>query len=561
LEALDGCYDLIELGVPKGPAVPNLAADALSAGSGQDDLPLVIAAMPISGRERRIAFGVIIVLAIIDVITVTFGNVQLARVDAFIPAAQTVMSVIDLVTAALLFAQYAIHPARAVLSVASGYVFSGFFAFIQTLAFPGAYSAIALIGDGINSAAWFFVLWHTTFPLSLILYARLKDEGVVTNLSSRSIGVNIASTIAGVLAATGVLTWLAVDGVRYLPSLYVNLVQQTLFASNVDIFLWAVNIATIMLLFVHRRTVLDFWLMIVLFAWWPNFLVAAFYPIVRFSAGWYLARVIALMASSTLLVVLLTESTALYGRLANAYLMLRRERAHRLSGADAATAAIAHELRQPLTAIAIRGTAGLNWLKRTPPELNMVSECLDGMIDASHRAEEMIASIRGLFKKTVAERTAVQINDVVREVLDLVQDDLRGGGITAAAEYQNDLPEIHVAHTQIQQLILNLVKNAIEAMRSAPPGKRHLRLATALHEKSGVAVYVRDSGVGIALEDRGRIFDPFFTTKPSGMGLGLSICRAFAEDHGGDLRLSKTDHHGTSFELILPISSSTGART
>ena len=463
----------------KCPAVPKTAVEVLPAGSGEGNLPIVIAAMSISARERRIAFGVIVVLAIIDVITVLFGNIHLARVDTFIPVIQTVMCVVDLVTAALLFAQYAIHPARAVLAVATGYVFSGLFAFIQTLAFPGAYAPTALIGDGINSAAWFFVLWHTTFPLSLLLYALTKDEGVAANLTSGSIGRNIASTIACVLAATAALTWLAVDGIKHLPNLYLNLAQQTLFASYVDILLWAVNIIAFALLFVRRRTVLDFWLMIVLFAWWPNFLVAAFYTVVRFSAGWYLARVIALMASSTLLVVLLTESAALYGRLTNAYLLLRRERADRLSGADAATAAIAHELRQPLAAIATRGAAGLNWLKRVPPELNRVSECLQSVVDASHRAEQMIAGVRGLFKETVAQRTAVQVNDVVREVLDLIQDDLRVGGTTVAAEYQDNLPEIHAAHAQIQQVILNLVKNAIEAMRSAPPGKRYLRLRLA----------------------------------------------------------------------------------
>jgi signal transduction histidine kinase len=496
--------------------VTKTAVQALPAGSSEDDLPTVIAAMPISVRERRIAFGLIIVLAIIDLITVTFGNAQLARVDSFIPVIQTVMSVVDLVTAALLFAQYAIHPARAVLAVASGYLFSGFFAFIQSLAFPGAYSPTALIGDGLNSAAWFFVLWHTTFPLCLMVYAVSKDQGVATKLASGSIGINIASTIACVLAVSAALTWLVVDGFKYTPSLYVNLVQQTLFASYVDIFLWAINIVTFVLLFVRRRTVLDFWLMIVLFAWWPNFLVAAFYTVVRFSAGWYLARVIALMASSTLLVVLLVESTSLYGRLAYAYLLLRRERADRLTGADAATAAIAHELRQPLAAIATRGAAGLNWLKRMPPELNRVRDCLDAVIEACHRAEKTVASVRGLFKKSVAQHTTFQINDVVREVLDLVQDDLRAGGITAAVEYQGNLPEIHAAHAQIQQLILNLVKNAIEATRSEPPGKRRLRLATSSHGKSGVAVYVHDSGGGITPENRDRIFDPFFTTKQTG---------------------------------------------
>jgi signal transduction histidine kinase len=551
---------MMSLFLSESTAVPKAVSETLPAGSGEDDLPIVIAAMPISVRERRIAFGVIIFLAIIDVLTVTFGNTQLSRVDAFIPVIQMVMSVVDVITAALLFVLYAIYPVHGVLAVAAAYVFSGLFAFMQTLAFPGAYSPTALIGDGPNSAAWFFVLWHTTFPLSLILYALSKDKGVTTNLPGGSIGVNIAGTIACVLAATAALTWLVSDGVKYLPSLYVNVVQQTLFASYIDIFLWAVNIVTFVSLFFRRRTVLDFWLIIVLLAWWPNFLVAAFYTVVRFSAGWYLARVIALVASSTLLIVLLVESMALYARLANALLLVRRERADRFIGAEAATAAIAHEIRQPLTAIATRAAAGLNWLKRMPPDVGKASECFDSVVEASHRADDIVASVRGLFKNAAAQHTPVQINDIIREVLDLLQDDLRAETITATAEYHENLPKIHAAHTQIQQVILNLVRNAIDAMRFVSPEKRRLRLVTGLHEKSGVAIYIQDSGTGIAPKDRDRIFDPFFTTKPSGMGLGLSICRAIAEDHGGELRLSKTDSHGTSFELIFPVGSASGAR-
>jgi signal transduction histidine kinase len=222
---------------------------------------------------------------------------------------------------------------------------------------------------------------------------------------------------------------------------------------------------------------------------------------------------------------------------------------------------MAHELRQPLTAIATRGAAGLNWLKRTPPELNKVSECLESVVNAGRRAEEVIASIRGLFKETSTQRAMIQINDVIREVLDLVQDDLTVGNVTATAEYQENLPEIHADHTQLQQVILNLVKNAIEALRAGSTGNKRLRLVTGSDGKSSVSVYVQDSGLGIAPEDRDKIFDPFFTTKPSGMGLGLSICRTIIENHGGDLGLSKTDSHGTSFELVFPIGSPTGTPT
>jgi signal transduction histidine kinase len=143
----------------------------------------------------------------------------------------------------------------------------------------------------------------------------------------------------------------------------------------------------------------------------------------------------------------------------------------------------------------------------------------------------------------------------------LVQDDLRVGAITATAEYQENLPQIHADHTQIQQVILNVVKNAIEAMRSGSSSSRRLRLVTGFDGKSSVSVYIQDSGDGIEPQYRDRIFDPFFTTKPRGMGLGLPICRAIAEEHGGELRLIKADTHGTSFELILPIGSASDNRT
>ena len=118
-----------------------------------------------------------------------------------------------------------------------------------------------------------------------------------------------------------------------------------------------------------------------------------------------------------------------------------------------------------------------------------------------------------------------------------------------------------LAHTQIQQAILNLVRNAIEAMRSVAPDKRRLRVVTGFDGNSGVAVYVQDSGPGISSDQHERIFEPFFTTKPSGTGLGLSICRTIAEDHGGKLRLSKTDARGTSFKLVLPVDSPASTHT
>jgi signal transduction histidine kinase len=528
--------------------VPNTATEALSARSDQD-LPIVIAAMPISVRERRIAFGVIFILAIVDAITIAFGNVQLTRVDAFIPVIQTVMCVVDLLTAALLFAQYAIHPARAVLAVSSGYVFSGLFAFIQTLAFPGAYSPTALVGDGIDSAAWLFVLWHTTFPLSLMLYALLKDEDVTTNLPRRSIGFNIASTILGTLAATAALTWLAANGIKYLPTLYVNLVQQTLFASYIDIFLWALNIMTFVVLFVRRRTVLDFWLMIVLFAWWPNFLVAAFYTVVRFSAGWYLARMIALMASSTLLLVLLTQSAALYGRLASAYLQLRRERAmlrlereNKLTNLEVAVAAITHEVRQPLTGIST--------------DINRAQTILDEVERASFRADEVLKSVRALFRRTNSEQEQIDVNELTLESIQILRGDLTQNGIIVNTQLTDELPLIMGHRGQLQQVLLNLVQNAIDAMRAIPARSRTLRVATELSGVEAVVISVEDSGPGIEPKRATSIFDAFVTTKAKGMGLGLALSQMIIERHGGQISVCPGANNGAHFGITIPINKS-----
>jgi hypothetical protein len=211
------------------------------------DFPIVIATMPASAGQRKIAFVALGVLLAFIGLTIPFANIQLARVDAFVPVIQTVMCVADLLTAALLFAQYSVCPQRAVLALASGYIFSGLFAFLQTLAFPGAYFPFALIGDGLNSAGWLFVLWHTAFLLAVIVYAMSKDASQVINpqvinRSDPSTGVTIAITVACVVVATAGLTWIATKGAGYLPSLYQNAIDQASFAQDVTAFLSLLNV-------------------------------------------------------------------------------------------------------------------------------------------------------------------------------------------------------------------------------------------------------------------------------------------------------------------------------
>src|SRR5262249_10395964 len=166
------------------------------------DGPVLIASVPASIGQRRIVSGALAILVAFIALTIPFANIKLAQVEPFISVIQTVMSLADLLTATLLFAGYSVYPRRALLALASGYIFSGLLAFLQTLAFPGAYTELPLIGDVLNSAGWLFVFWHASFLLAVIVYVMLKDVGEAEGRPGPPTRVTIGVTIACVLAAT-----------------------------------------------------------------------------------------------------------------------------------------------------------------------------------------------------------------------------------------------------------------------------------------------------------------------------------------------------------------------
>jgi signal transduction histidine kinase len=530
---------------------PGGAAEAPTKEQAQD-FPLVIATLPATERQRTIAVGIVIVLIVAAAVIAPFASIPVSRVDAFIPVLQTVVCVVDLVTAALLFAQFSIHPQLALLALASGYIFSGSFAFLQTLAFPGAYAPAGLIGDGPNTPAWLYVLWHTTFPATILTYALSKDMIGASELLGRSTRATIAITVACVLAVIAGLTWIVTTNTEYLPVLFTTDVKfQTLLGNQINVGLWLWGATALTVLLFRRRTMLDLWLMVTLLAYMPNFLVAIIGSSIRFTIGWYAARCFILVGSSMLLSVLLVETMFLYSRLASAMILQRRERAHRVMSVDEATAAIAHEIRQPLGAMSLNCETALVCLNETPPHLDEARSCLTDVMEASSRANEIVAGVRALFKPTGRQRTRVDINHLVREVLKMVENDLHVHGVTASTELQEDIPQIAGDPTQLQQVVLNLIKNAIEAVATGPMTTRAIRLVTTQAANSRVSLYVQDTGPGIPPKSEANIFDPFVTTKASGMGLGLSISRRIIEDHGGNLRLIETSSKGCVFEVIL----------
>ncbi|MFL6825861.1 MAG: MASE4 domain-containing protein, partial [Bradyrhizobium sp.] len=508
------------------------------------DFPLVIATTAATDRQITVAIGIVIVLTLAAAVIAPFASISVARVDAFIPVLQTVLSAVDFITAILLFSQFSIQPQRSLLAVASAYIFSGSFALLQTLAFPGAYAPAGLIGDGLNTPAWMYVLWHTTFPAAILVYALSKESAVAAPVRATTGAILI--TVFFVFALIAGLAWIVSEKAEYLPSLYnENIMLQTRLGNQINLVLWVWASAALVVLLSRKRTILDLWLMVTLLVYMPNFLVAIIGSSVRFTIGWYAARFFVLVGSCMLLTVLLVETTFLYSRLASALVLQRRERNNRLLSVNAVTAVMAHELRTPLGAIALNASTALSHLRSNPPELEDMDDILVDIEAESHRAGAIISSIRKMANKTTDRRALTNVEDVARSALKLLQHDLQTSEISLVVEYKGNLPEVNVDSTQLQQVIFNLVKNGMEAMSYVAPNARRLRLATDFDGES-ILLSVQDSGPGIPAEDRERIFDPFFTTKSGGMGLGLAISYSVIENHGGKLRLLKSDSEGSA---------------
>ena len=514
------------------------------------DFPLVIATTAATDRQITVAIGIVVVLTLAAAVIAPFASISVARVDAFIPVLQTVLSAVDFITAILLFSQFSIQPQRSLLAVASAYIFSGSFALLQTFAFPGAYAPAGLIGDGLNTPAWMYVLWHTTFPAAILVYALSKESAAAVPVRATTSAILI--TVFFVFALIAGLAWIVSAKAEYLPSFYnENIMLQTRLGNQINLVLWVWASAALVVLLSRKRTILDLWLMVTLLVYMPNFLVAIIGSSVRFTIGWYAARFFVLVGSCMLLTVLLVETTFLYSRLASALILQRRERNNRLLSVNAVTAVMAHELRTPLGAIALNASTALSHLRSNPPELEDMDDILVDIEAESHRAGAIISSIRKMANKTTDRRALTNVEDVARSALKLLHHDLQTSEISVVIEYKGNLPEVNVDSTQLQQVIFNLVKNGMEAMSYVPPNARRLRLATDFDGES-ILLSVQDSGPGIPAEDRERIFDPFFTTKSGGMGLGLAISYSVIENHGGKLRLLKSDSEGSAFELTIP---------
>ena len=226
--------------------------------------------------------------------------------------------------------------------------------------------------------------------------------------------------------------------------------------------------------------------------------------------------------------------------------------ANRVATMGQLTASIAHELKQPLAAAVTNGDATLRWLGKYPPEIEEAKQSVERIIKDANRASDVLGRIHGLVKKASPRTDALNINDAILEVITLIHSEAVENGVTVQTELADHLPNVQGDRVQLQQVILNLTVNAIQAMSGLTEGIRELHIGTERAEEAGVRVAVRDSGPGLSAENLQRLFEPFYTTKPNGMGMGLSICRSIIEDHGGRLWATGLRPRGALFQLTIP---------
>jgi signal transduction histidine kinase len=228
-------------------------------------------------------------------------------------------------------------------------------------------------------------------------------------------------------------------------------------------------------------------------------------------------------------------------------------RVSRLTTIGEMTASIAHEINQPLGAVVTNGEAGLRWLGNPVPDLEEVRAALTRIVGSGHRASQVIARIRAMLKKDDGTRVLLDLNDLVGEVLALVRGEIESHNIVLKTQLNETLPRVFADRIQLQQVVLNLVLNGIDAMASLTDRERLLKLRLEQAGDSTVILSVQDAGTGIAADVRDRIFEAFFTTKAHGMGMGLSICRSIIAAHDGQLLVSAAHPFGTVFHVELPV--------
>jgi len=497
------------------------------------DAPFVSTA-PATRAHRQLAVGAIAVSALIFVVALPFAKTPLAAVPPFIAVYQAALVVCDLVTAVLLLGQARYERATPLSLLAAGYLFTAALAVSHTLSFPGLFAASGLLGASAQSTAWLYMFWHGGFPLFVIAYARLKSPTAPAALYGG---------VLAVIAAAVALTWLATAGAGLLPPIMTGnrYTPAMIFVVST---VWLLSLAALYVLWRAKpHSLLDLWLMVVMFAWLCDIGLAAVFNAGRYDLGFYAGRIYGLLAASFVLVVLLIENSALHGQLA--------ERSAALAAAnrelESFSYSVSHDLRAPLRAI--DGYARMleeDYASRLDAEARR----LIGVVRSN--VARMHALIEGLlaFSRLARAQPRLQRLDMERLARDV------------AAELRPDerstfecsaLPAAAGEPMLIRQVWANLIGNAFKYSAKKPAPRIEIGGRSEPHES---LYWVRDNGAGFDMRHAAKLFGVFQRLHRAdqfeGTGIGLALVQRILARHGGRVWAEARPDEGACFYFTLP---------
>ena len=519
----------------------------------------LLSTLPARADQRRAASVVELVSCLVFFALVPFVRTQLPRIDAFIPAYQAALVVSDLVTAILLLGQFGVLGSRALLVLATGYLFTAFMATVHALTFPGLFTPTGLLDAGPDSTAWIYMFWHAGFPFAVIFYALLKradtaGAGTPDDIV-RPTRLRIPFAILTVAATATALTALATAGRGLLPVI-MNGNQMAPGNAYVVYPVWALSFVALGVLWSCRpHSVLDTWLMAVVCAWIAEIPLSAIFNGGRFTLGYYAGRLYGLAAATFVLAVLLLEISALYARLARAFTAVAqrtRELTAKNEELDSFAHTVAHDLRTPL--ITIAGYTQMLLEDRAP---NLDDEAWRRLQVVAATAKRMGGLIDGLLefarlgRRHVAEQT-VHPAEIARDAwaeLDGVRGDrpveLRIGA----------LPPCRGDGALLKQVFVNLLSNAAKFSRGCDAPVIEVGWRATAEEPGFGTYFVRDNGAGFDMAYANKLFRIFqrlhSTEEFEGTGVGLATVQRIVNRHGGRVWAEGAVGKGATFFFTL----------
>ena len=519
-----------------------------------------LSTLPAGRRDRRLAAAAVVVSLGVFLIAVPFAKIPLTPVWAFIPVYQSALVVNDLITAVLLFSQFAILRSRAILCLAAGYLFTALMAIVHALTFPGLFAPTGLLGAGAQTTAWLYMFWHGGFPLVVIAYAGLKGRPAPAGRPAAGPGAPILLAAGIATAAVAAVAVLVTDAPQALPAIMQGnryTPAMILVVSSV----WALSLLALIALW--RRpphSVLDVWLMVVMTAWLFDVALSAVLNGGRFDLGFYAGRVYGLLAASFVLLVLMIEHGVLYARLSEAHERERRER--RLvqlrteeltvvnKDLEAFSYSVSHDLRAPLRAVR-------NYVTILEEDFGSRLEAearrLLGIVqDRARRMEQLIEDLLAFSRlgRQPLAATPVQLDNVVKQVLEDLRSSCEGRDITFAT---GRLGLVEGDGPMLKQALVNLVANAIKFTRDRHPAR--VEIGGRAEPDGSSVFYVRDNGAGFDMARADQLFGVFKrlhgADEYEGTGVGLAIVQRIVERHGGRVWAEAEPGRGATFYFTL----------